>query len=460
LLASFAAGCDSASGAASTALGAIVSARAADAAPTLAEQVHAGAPRKAPPRAEGLTPIARAGKDIFFDKSLSASKAMSCATCHDPDHAYGPPNDRAVQLGGNKGTSPGLRAVPSIRYKEFTPGYADLLDNPDGVANPAPGGGFAWDGRADSLAEQAAMPLLSPFEMANASGTEVVAALRKSPSAATFVEAFGARVFDDVDAAFRDVALALQSFQLEDPSFHPYTSKFDLRAQNKPEGAFTPAEERGFAVFVDTKKGNCTGCHFHGPGNNDGSSGMFTDYSYEAIGVPRNAEIPANRDPKYTDMGICGPLRKNRVEKGVRQNPFCGTFKTPTLRNVATRHVFFHNGVMHSLEQAVRFYVTRDTRPELWYPTVGGKPVAHPDPAFPRYGLVTTQYTGGTVHKYDDLPAAYRANIDTQMPLDGRAPGSEAPLTEREVADLVCFLETLTDDYKPAPPDSSGRCVP
>lgn len=455
-LAACAGGCDSASDGGQ---GATLSTSAADAGPTLAEQVHAGKPTKAPPRQVGLTPAALAGKEIFFDKSLSASKAMSCATCHDPDHAYGPPNGLAVQLGGKKRTSPGLRAVPSIRYKEFTPGYADLLDNPDGVANPAPGGGFAWDGRADSLAEQAKMPLLSPFEMANASGADVVAALRKSPSASAFVKAFGDRVFDDAGAAFDDAALALQSFQLEDPSFHPYTSKFDLHAQKKPEGTFTPAEERGFTVFVDTKKGNCTGCHFHGPGNSDGSSAMFTDYSYEAIGVPRNPEIPANRDAAYVDLGICGPVRKDRAEKGAPSNPFCGAFKTPTLRNVATRHVFFHNGVMHSLEQAVRFYVTRDTRPELWYPTVGGKRDAHPDPDFPRYGLVTTQYVGGAVRKYDDLPAAHRANVDTQMPLDGRAVGAVDPLTEQEVSDLICFLETLTDDYRASPRPPAGRCV-
>ena len=135
-------------------------------------------------------------------------------------------------------------------------------------------------------------------------------------------------------------------------------------------------------------------------------------------------------------------------------------FKTPTLRNVATRKVFFHNGVIHSLEQAVRFYATRDTRPELWYPTVGGRGKAHPDRSFPTYGLVTTQYTGGTVQKYDDLPAAHRGNIDGQMPLDGRARGAKPPLGERDVQDLICFLETLTDGYRPpATAPTDGRCV-
>src|SRR5215468_5901360 len=125
-------------------------------------------------RPHELSAAAEAGKQLFFDKALSASGTIACATCHDPDHAYGPPNDLAVQLGGPDGRAAGTRAVPSLRYKEYTPPYADLLDNPDGISQPGPGGGFTWDGRASTLAEQARLPLLSPAEMANASPEEVV----------------------------------------------------------------------------------------------------------------------------------------------------------------------------------------------------------------------------------------------------------------------------------------------
>src|SRR6476660_4112280 len=69
-----------------------------------------------------LSAAAEAGKQLFFARALSASGKMACATCHDPDHAYGPPADLAVQRGGPRGTSPGVRAEPSLRYKEFTPG--------------------------------------------------------------------------------------------------------------------------------------------------------------------------------------------------------------------------------------------------------------------------------------------------------------------------------------------------
>jgi cytochrome c peroxidase len=98
--------------------------------------------------------------------------------------------------------------------------------------------------------------------------------------------------------------------------------------------------------------------------------------------------------------------------------------------------------------------------PELWYPTVGGAARKKNDRDFPGYGLIKIQYIGGKVKKFDDLPAAYRSNIDAQLPLDGRAAGAQPPMSEKDIADLVCFLETLTDGYQtPAVPAASGRCV-
>jgi cytochrome c peroxidase len=404
-----------------------------------------------------LSPAAQVGEKMFFDATLSGSGQLACASCHDPKNAHAPANDLAVQLGGADLKAAGTRAVPSLRYKEVTPPYADLLDNPDGISVPGPGGGFAWDGRAATLAEQAQMPLLAANEMANADGAAVVGKLKAGAYAELFRQAFGADVFADPATAFAKAGLALQAYQLEDRSFHPYSSKYDLYAGNKIGGTLTPAELRGFKVFADPKVGNCASCHYQGAGLN-GSSALFTDFSYEAIGVPRNPEIPANADPAYVDTGICGPLRGDHPPAA--GNTFCGMVKAPTLRNVATRKAFFHNGVMHSLQQVIRFYNTRDTLPEIWYPTVGGKAKAAPDAGFPRYGLVTTQYVGGKVRKYDDLPPQYVANIDTQMPLDGRKAHSAPPMSEQNITDLICFLDTLTDGYQPqAAPASTGPCT-
>lgn len=359
---------------------------------------------------------AQVGQQLFFDKNLSASGRMACSTCHDPAHAYGPPNDLAVQRGGSKLTKYGTRTVPSLRYQEYTPPYADLLDNPDGISTPGPGGGLTQDGRAPTLAAQVSIPLLSTNEMANRTPADVVTKVRDSSYAALFQQAYGERVFEDKQA-FAKIGEALQAFQLEDDSFHPYDSKYDRYASNKIGGKFTPSEQRGFVVYNDPAKGNCFACHYNGAGLN-GAVRLFTDYTYAAIGVPRNQDIPANRDPKHYDLGICSrpdhPLPANAE--------YCGMFKTPTLRNTATRQVFFHNGYFKSLHDVIRFYNTRDTSPQLWYPTVNG-----------------------TVQKFNDLPPKYRTNIDTQAPLDGKAAGSQPPMTEEDMQDLEAFIGTLTD---------------
>ena len=151
----------------------------------------------------------------------------------------------------------------------------------------------------------------------------------------------------------------------------------------------------------------------------DGSHPLFTDYQYEALAVPRNAEILVNKDPLYFDEGVCGPLRGDLAAEA----RYCGLFKTPTLRNVATRAVYFHNGFFHTLKEALRFYVRRDTDPKLWYP------------------LADT----GAVNKFDDIPVPYRVNADvTDRPLtlqEGAAP----TWSEAEIDDVIAFLQTLTD---------------
>ena len=434
--------------------------------------------------ASPLSLMAQIGQKAFDDKTLSGGRNMACSSCHSPQYAYGPPNSLSVQLGSDP-TKAGTRAVPSIRYKDATPPYADLAANPDGVTGNAAGGGFMWDGRATTLATQAGMPLLNPLEMAAPSKAYVVQAVQNGAYAALFKQVFGADVFGDTDTAFADLGQAVQAFETEDVSFHPYTSKFDLYVHNKVGGTLTAAEERGLRLFNGGDAGNCSACHYAGV-NFDGNQGLMTDFTYQAIGAPRNDSsipgnpdpIPANdADPAYFDMGLCGPLRTDHTPAQLgTPDPYCGKFKVPTLRNAATRSVFFHNGVFHSLDQVVHFYNTRDTNPEFWYPSTGGSGAPQ---ATPSWALQQTVLAGATVHKFNDLPLVHQGNIDEEVPLgsgitppdnanattlgDGvqpRAPGSAPSMTEAQLADLVCFLSTLSDGYQPpATTPTAGACV-
>ena len=138
------------------------------------------------------------------------------------------------------------------------------------------------------------------------------------------------------------------------------------------------------------------------------------------MNVDENRDIPANADPAFYDLGLCGPLRsdlKNRPE-------YCGLFRTPSLRNVALRQSYFHNGVFHSLREVLDFYVTRDISPQKWY----------------------ARSKDGTMAKFDDLPSQYHKNVNTEPPF-APLPGNQPRLSPAEIKDIIAFLTTLTDGY-------------
>jgi cytochrome c peroxidase len=364
--------------------------------------------------------MAAVGRALFFDASLSASGKMACASCHDPKHAFGPPDDLPVQRGGRDGRQYGVRAVPSLMYAQNIPPFTEHYfddDEDDGI-DQGPAGGRTWDGRAQSAHEQARLPLFSPFEMANGSIDEVLAKVRRAGYAARFRETFGDKVFDDRELAFKAVLMSLETFQQSPKEFYPYSSKYDAWLRGR--ASLSAAELRGLAAFNDPAKGNCARCH---PSSvRQGAFPQFTDFGYAGVGAPRNAAIPANKDGSYYDLGLCGPLRTDLADK----KEYCGMFRTPSLRNVATRPVFFHNGVFHRLEDVVRFYAERDTRPQQWY----------------------SRGANGVTRKFDDLPAQYRGNVDTQTPFD-RHVGDASAMSDADIKDIVAFLNTLTDGYNP-----------
>lgn len=367
-------------------------------------------------RAAALTAL---GRKMFFDTSLSASRLQACSSCHDPHHAFGPASAGPVEMGGPDMGQPGLRAVPSLRYLQAVPAFSehfyDSEDEGDESVDNGATGGLTWDGRADHGKDQARIPLLSPFEMANKDGDAVAAALRKAAYAGEFKAVFGETVFDRPDDAFEAAVEALGTFEQSATDFYPYSSRYDAFLAGK--ATLTTQELHGRALFEDETKGNCASCHLSEPAN-DGEPPQFTDFGFLGIGVPRNPAIPANTDPTYFDLGLCGPLRtdlKGRVE-------YCGLFRTPTLRNVARKKSFFHNGYFHTLRDAVAFYASRDSDPGRWYP----------------------KNADGTIKKYDDLPKVYWPNLNRDPPFDQKHANKPA-LTDPEIDDIVAFLQTLTD---------------
>jgi cytochrome c peroxidase len=368
--------------------------------------------------------LAELGRRLFFDPSLSASGRLACASCHDPARAFGPPGDRVVMPGGKDMRQSGLRAVPSLRYLQATPAFTehfhDSDDEGDASVDNGPTGGLTWDGRVDRGRDQARLPLLSALEMANDGPAVVVAAVRRSPDAELLRRAFGTDIFADPDRAFDGILQALEAYEQRYAEFYPYSSKYDAFLDGKAE--LTAPEARGLALFNDPEKGNCAHCHLSARGN-DGAPPQFTDYGLAALGVPRNPAIPANGDPAFYDLGMCGPLRRDLADRG----EYCGMFKSPSLRNVALRRAFFHNGVFRTLRQVMEFYVERDTHPEKWYP----------------------REIDGMVRKFDDLPPQYHANVNIEPPFD-RHLGEEPRLSSEEIDDIIAFLQSLTDGYRDA----------
>lgn len=241
-----------------------------------------------------LTPAkVELGRNLFFDPRLSGSGTISCASCHNP----------ALGWQDGKAKSVGDGGVPLARH---TP---TLLN----VAWSEP---LFWDGRANTLEQQAPGPLMAKAEM-HMTAAKIVSAIRAVPGyRAAFAEAFPGRPI-----TMLSIVQALASYQRTIVSG---TAPFDRWVQGDND-AVTDAAKRGFALF--NGKARCASCH---------SSWRFTDDGFHDIGMPGN------------DLGRAG------IAPGI---PFLErAFKTPTLRNIAERAPYMHDGSLQTLDQVVDHY--------------------------------------------------------------------------------------------------------
>jgi cytochrome c peroxidase len=285
------------------------------------------------------------GRLIYFDKGLSNPVGQACASCHLPRAGYADPDqDLPVSEGAVTGRFGG-RNAPSAAYAAFSPVFA--MDPVSGLYR----GGQFWDGRAPDLEEQAKGPFLNPVEMNNTK-EGVVEGVRNSPYARLFREVYGVASLDNVDSAYNLVAKAIASFE-RSTQVNRFTSKYDFYLRGKVR--LTAEEKRGLELF--NGKGNCSACH---PSvSADGKSPpLFTDFTYDNLGVPPNMEFPyyLMSPSPYPDMGL------GAMVDDPEQN---GKFKVMTLRNIALTAPYSHNGYFKTLGEIVHFYNTRDV-PGLW----------------------------------------------------------------------------------------------
>jgi cytochrome c peroxidase len=244
------------------------------------------------------------GMRLFFDPRLSASGIVSCGTCHNPGFDWGDGLPRAV--GHQMKTL--ARRTPTI----LNVAWAELL---------------FWDGRAETLEEQALGPIASPDEMA----MDLAQMVRTIDDIEGYRSWF-ARAYPDEPLSKETVAKAIAAFERTVVSG---TAPFDEWVAGDEE-AIPPAARRGFQLFVG--KAQCSTCH---------AGWRFTDDSFHDIGTETDDE------------------GRGKLFEGV--TPLRHAFKTPTLRNVDRRGPYMHNGSERMLSDVVELYDAggRVKRPSL-----------------------------------------------------------------------------------------------
>jgi cytochrome c peroxidase len=393
-----------------------------------------------------LSPIEELGKALFFDQNLSTPPGQSCAACHAPATGFTGPDSTI-----NAGVAVYQGAVRN-RFGDRKPPAVAYADAPvlawDEEKQVWTGGSF-WDGRAtgwtlaDPLVEQAMGPFLNPLEQHIPGPKQVKLKVAKSSYANLFRQVWGMDSLSprtDVALTYLRIASSIAAYE-RSAEVNPFSSKFDVywrtsrAAGNDPEAIGTGEGEKAvldpenilsdqeFAGLIEFGE-YCARCHVstaEGPG---GTPPLFTDFSYENIGVPKN---PAN--PHYTvspewnpdgaefvDYGLGNFLKKAGFAPEV-YGPQMGRHKVPTLRNVDMRpspefvKAYMHNGALKSLEEVVHFYNTRDVVEENW-----------PAPEV-------------------------SSNLNNEL-FEGLLIGNFHLDAEAEAA-IVAFLKTLTDGYVP-----------
>jgi cytochrome c peroxidase len=366
-----------------------------------------------------LTPKEELGKFIFFDENLSINENQSCATCHDPAAGWtGPESSINAHGAVYEGSIPGAfgdRKPPSAAYATQSP---VLSVDRKGLFV----GGNFWDGRATGevlgspAAEQAKGPFLNPVEQALPDAATLVGKVCTATYGDLFRTVWGPNACDptNVAMAYDSIGYSVAAYEAS-PEVNAFTSKFDYAKMGLAK--LTKEEQRGYALFRGEAK--CAKCHIA-----NGQKPLFTDYTFDNLGIPQNPENPAGIAPAFVDPGLGGFLA-SRADYEIYAEENMGKHKVPTARNVGAglpgiTKAYTHNGYFKTLEGLVNFYNTRDVK-----------------------SVCPGAYTEAQALAANCWPAPEVAeNVNT-------AELGNLGLTDEEEAAIVAFLRTLSDGYMP-----------
>lgn len=345
------------------------------------------------------------GEKLFFDPILSKNRTQSCATCHNPEHAFIDTRENGVGGAGSLGDdnqSIGERNAPTLSYAMFSPSF-----HYDSKKETYIGGQF-WDGREPDLKGQAEGPPLNKIEMGMPSKALLAQRLQEN---ALYNQAFkalyGADIFQDSNQTYTMMAKAIATFETTKP-FAPFDSKYDRFLRD--EYNLTVLEDLGRTLFFSNNNTNCASCHMLK--KEDAPKETFTNYEYRNIGVPQNILLMQKNvvnPEKFIDHGL---MQHPAIQTLSHAKRYQGKMKTPTLRNIAVTAPYMHNGVFKKLSTVVAFYdhyvnKTRTLNPET------GKPWATPEVEVAK----------------EDMKLLKEAK----------------PMSDRKIKALVAFMKLLTD---------------
>jgi cytochrome c peroxidase len=259
-------------------------------------------PADNPPTAETIA----LGRRLYYDPQLSVDSTVSCASCHAPEFAFSDNHQFSVGVGGKLGA----RKAPTVINSAYNPLQF-------------------WDGRAPSLEEQAKGPIANPVEMAHTLAGAVQRLQADPQYPALFKAAWG------TDQITMDmVAKSIASFER---TIVAGDSPFDRFFYGHDSKALSFAAQRGLKIFKAKNKGNCEVCHSIGK-----DSALFTDGKFHNLGI--GADTRGN-------LADLGRYNETKVETDK------GCFKTPSLRNLANRGPYMHDGTFRTVKDAFAHYI-------------------------------------------------------------------------------------------------------